>query len=340
VIVYEGELMNICPSKLKKVICILFVAVFAYAVSGCNSNSEDYVLTIDGEKISRGEFMVYLMEQKKSFEQQGGDDIWGADFDGVSAEEVAKQNAANSIQMVKTALKQIKPLGIDADDIDSAAIEEDAQTLYDEVSNYLGEDKLKEFKIDKKLVNKIITEGYLQTKVFDYVTSGYRVSESDFEAYAEDYYNKIKAKSSTYTVKEIYIPADVDNSLTNADKIEQAWEKLKSGADFDEVVKEYSQGDKTQSYKLDNSLLSDEALQKLYETKVGETTLVEEPYAYYIFKVEKVDTPPVTEEKDEIKSEYIKDKKQEIYQTQNDKWNAEITGEKNNELWNDISVNP
>jgi parvulin-like peptidyl-prolyl isomerase len=132
----------------------------------------------------------------------------------------------------------------------------------------------------------------------------------------------------------------VDNSLTNADKIEQAWEKLESGAAFDEVVKEYSQGDKTQSYKLDNSLLSDEALQKLYETKVGETTLVEEPYAYYIFKVEKVDTPPVTEEKDEIKSEYIKDKKQEIYQTQNDKWNAEITVEKNNELWNDISVNP
>ncbi len=332
--------MNICPSKLKKVICILFIAVFAYAVSGCNSNSEDYVLTIDGEKISRGEFMVYLMEQKKSFEQQGGDDIWGADFDGVSAEEVAKQNAANSIQMVKTALKQIKPLGIDADDIDSAAIEEDAQTLYDEVSNYLGEGKLKEFKIDKKLVNKIITEGYLQTKVFDYVTSGYRVSESDFEAYAEDYYNKIKAKNSTYTVKEIYIPADVDNSLTNADKIEQAWEKLESGADFDELVKEYSQGDKTQSYELDNSLLSDEALQKLYETKVGEMTLVEEPYAYYIFKVEKVDTPPVTEEKDEIKSEYIKDKKQEIYQTQNDKWNAEITVEKNNELWNDISVNP
>jgi parvulin-like peptidyl-prolyl isomerase len=242
--------------------------------------------------------------------------------------------------MVKTALKQIKPLGIDADDIDSATIEEDTQTLYDEVVNYLGEDKLKEFNIDKKLVNKIITEGYLQTKVFDYVTSGYRVSESDFEAYVEDYYNKIKAKNSTYTVKEIYIPADVDNSLTNADKIEQAWEKLESGADFDEVVKEYSQGDKTQSYKLDNSLLSDEALQKLYETKVGETTLVEEPYAYYIFKVEKVDTPPVTEEKDEIKSEYIKDKKQEIYQTQNDKWNAEITVEKNNELWNDISVNP
>ena len=104
---------------MKRFISAILVSIIALiSLSGCLGNGGDYVAEIGGTKISRGEFMVYLIEQKKNFEEQGGSDIWGADFDGVSAIEVAKQNALDSITMVKSAVKQTDSLGIKLDEKD------------------------------------------------------------------------------------------------------------------------------------------------------------------------------------------------------------------------------
>jgi hypothetical protein len=334
--------MNKIKLKIKSAVFILITIVFALVCVGCNKTEDDYVLIIDGEKISRGEFMVYLMEQKKSFEQTGGEDIWGADFDGVSAEEVAKQNAANSVQMVKTAVKQTKALGIDTTDIDQDAVNSDSEVLYNDMISRLGEDKLKELKIDENLIKKIIKEGYIQTKVFDYVTEGYQVNESDFDKYVNDYYSQNKLQYSTYTVKEISISNySGDSGASAVSRANEALSKLESGANFDAVAKEYSENSNLTDFELDKSTLTDEALQKLYETNKGDYFMVEDPVSYYhIYLVVEIEQTPLDEIKDEIRVSYIKDKKQEIYQTQNDKWNTEITVDKNLDVWDNISIVP
>ena len=123
----------------------------ALIFTGC-SFSNDYVIKIGNDKISRGEYLVYLMEQKKSFEQQGGTDIWEADFDGVSAEEVAKQNAVNTIVMVKTAVKQTKELGITLTEDDKKGIE--AQTT--ELLNDFKPEDLKNLDLNKEKIYHIM----------------------------------------------------------------------------------------------------------------------------------------------------------------------------------------
>ena len=58
------------------------------------------------------EFLLYLYEQENIFEDIGGIDIWDTNFDGIPARDVAKNNAVNSIIVLKTSVYQAKNLNI------------------------------------------------------------------------------------------------------------------------------------------------------------------------------------------------------------------------------------
>ena len=77
---------------MKKILCA--VMILGLLITGCasakNDSTEDYVVKINDEAVSKEEFNIYLFETQKSFEQFGGTDIWDTDFDGKSAEDVAK----------------------------------------------------------------------------------------------------------------------------------------------------------------------------------------------------------------------------------------------------------
>ena len=158
---------------MKRFISAILVSIIALiSLSGCLGNGGDYVAEIGGTKISRGEFMVYLIEQKKNFEEQGGSDIWGADFDGVSAIEVAKQNALDSITMVKSAVKQTDSLGIKLDEKDISDVDNQTKNLMSEFSS----EELNELSLDYDKIHSILEESALQGKVYNYVTSNYVVN--------------------------------------------------------------------------------------------------------------------------------------------------------------------
>lgn len=130
--------------------------------------------------------MVYLIEQKKNFEEQGGSDIWEADFDGVSAIEVAKQNALDSITMVKSAVKQTDSLGIKLDEKDISDIDNQTKSLMSEFSS----EELTELSLDYDKIHSILEESALQSKVYDYVTSNYVVNSDEMNKYIEEYKKK------------------------------------------------------------------------------------------------------------------------------------------------------
>ncbi|MBS7112932.1 MAG: SurA N-terminal domain-containing protein [Ruminococcus sp.] len=169
---------------MKRFISAILVSIIALiSLSGCLGNGGDYVAEIGGTKISRGEFMVYLIEQKKNFEEQGGSDIWGADFDGVSAIEVAKQNALDSITMVKSAVKQTDSLGIKLDEKDISDVDNQTKNLMSEFSS----EELNELSLDYDKIHSILEESALQGKVYNYVTSNYVVNSDEMSKYIEEY---------------------------------------------------------------------------------------------------------------------------------------------------------
>lgn len=300
--------------------------------AACSSGNDAYVMTIGNERVSCGEFMVYLMEQKKSFEQQGGEDIWEIDFDGVDAEEVAKQNAADTIVMVKTAVGQADKLGIEKSEDDAAHIKEEAKELYDEIVTELGSEEVKELDIDESLVKSIVTDGHIHQKVFDYVTEGFQVSEADFEEYLQKYYEDNKYRYLQVTVQEVFSPKGQENLAA----MEEAYSLLQQGADFAEIQKEYSKGGREGSFVLDLSMLDSETQAKIYSAQTGSCVFLTQADGYYIFKIEDTEKNSIDNIRDGVRVEYIKEKKQEIYQTQNSKWSVDVTVTKNDEVWNNV----
>lgn len=305
--------------------------MLAFLLTGCVSS--DYVVKIGSDKISRGEYLVYLMEQKKSFEEQGGSDIWEADFDGVSAEEVAKQNAVNTLVMVKTAVKQTKELGIELTEQDRKNV--DAQT--EELLKDFTPQDLENLDLDRDKIYKIMEEVALQQKVYAYVTDSYTVNEGEFKEYLNQYYEEHKTEFTSYKIREIFLQPDISGTA-NKDKINTAYKAIENGATFVSQLHTISPESSKDSFELDPSLYTENTLQQIYAHNKGDVFVVEDTDGYHLFEIDDVVNSTVESVEPEIRNQYIEDKKQQVYQTQNDSWQGDVAVEKNDEVWNNISI--
>lgn len=319
---------------MKRFISAILVTIIALiSLSGCLGKGGDYVAEIGNTKISRGEFMVYLIEQKKNFEEQGGSDIWEADFDGVSAIEVAKQNALDSITMVKSAVKQTDSLGIKLDEKDISDIDNQTKSLMSEFSS----EELTELSLDYDKIHSILEESALQSKVYDYVTSNYVVNSDEMNKYIEEYKKKNAGEFNTYTVQELFVQGDVEGSNQNYTKAQDAYNKIKNGADFSSVAKEISPDLNTNSKTLDINLYGEDVLQSIYKTAKGNLTFISATDGYYIFKVNDITPTDNTDKIKELENQYTESKKQQIYQAQITQWSGNTSVKKNEDVWNSIT---
>ena len=319
---------------MKRFIFAILVTIIALiSLSGCLGKGGDYVAEIGNTKISRGEFMVYLIEQKKNFEEQGGSDIWEADFDGVSAIEVAKQNALDSITMVKSAVKQTDSLGIKLDEKDISDIDNQTKSLMSEFSS----EELTELSLDYDKIHSILEESALQSKVYDYVTSNYVVNSDEMNKYIEEYKKKNAGEFNTYTVQELFVQGDVEGSNQNYTKAQDAYNKIKNGADFSSVAKEISPDLNTNSKTLDINLYGEDVLQSIYKTAKGNVTFISATDGYYIFKVNDITPTDNTDKIKELENQYTESKNQQIYQAQITQWSGNTSVKKNEDVWNSIT---
>lgn len=319
---------------MKRFISAILVSIIALiSLSGCLGKGGDYVAEIGNTKISRGEFMVYLIEQKKNFEEQGGSDIWEADFDGVSAIEVAKQNALDSITMVKSAVKQTDSLGIKLDEKDISDIDNQTKSLMSEFSS----EELTELSLDYDKIHSILEESALQSKVYDYVTSNYVVNSDEMNKYIEEYKKKNAGEFNTYTVQELFVQGDVEGSNQNYTKAQDAYNKIKNGADFSSVAKEISPDLDANSKTLDINLYGEDVLQAIYKTTKGNVTFISATDGYYIFKVNDITPTDNADKIKELENRYTESKKQQIYQAQITQWSGNTSVKKNEDVWNSIT---
>ena len=319
---------------MKRFISAILVSIIALiSLSGCLGKGGDYVAEIGGTKISRGEFMVYLIEQKKNFEEQGGSDIWGADFDGVSAIEVAKQNALDSITMVKSAVKQTDSLGIKLDEKDISDVDNQTKNLMSEFSS----EELNELSLDYDKIHSILEESALQGKVYNYVTSNYVVNSDEMNKYIEEYKKKNAGEFNTYTVQELFVQGDAEGSTQNYTKAQEAYNKIKNGADFSTVAKEVSPDLDPSSKTLDINLYSEDVLQAIYKTTKDNVTFISATDGYYIFKVNDIVPTDNADKIAELENQYTENKKQQIYQAQIKQWSGNTSVKKNEDVWNSIT---
>ncbi len=162
---------------------ILGAVLTAMIFSGCSQNesvkNSETVFTVNDEAVSTEEFNIYLYETQKSFEQLGGSDIWETDFDGRTAESVAKDNTFNTVVMVKIAAQRAVKTGLDIDDDTKEKLKEEADTLYNGYSDSIKS----EIGADERLYYDVLYENKLYSMVYDDTVKDYTVSDYEFEDY-------------------------------------------------------------------------------------------------------------------------------------------------------------
>lgn len=321
---------------MKKILLSIMFLVFFQLFSGClNINKNDYVATVDGEKISIPEFKVYFYLAQKEFEATGDTDIWTTPFEGgMTAEELAKERALVSIAQIKISAKQAKKMNIFLTD-------EEKQKAYDDAKNFidgLNEQQLKDIAIDEKLMINIMEQRELYSKVYDEITKSYEISEKDFEMNYNEYIKSQKDLSeadisNTLDIQYIRISMDTQDALQKANKVLQ---KAISGEDFTSLVKQYSD-DKQNDGKetISKGKYIKEFEDTAYSLKEGQISdLIEiNGSGYYIIKLIEIKEPDI---KTKYRQRYIKQKKDDIFNQKYSTWSDSNKIEKNADVWGTI----
>ncbi len=340
------------------VFCIM-AAVVLTAFCGCSGIGGSWIISVNGNKIDKNEYMVYLYEQVKVFEETGGSDIWDIDFDGVSAPEVAKQNAANSLLRAKLAVEEAPNNNVSTS-VDETQVETDAKELYDSIqADTLGRIDLSGVTLD--ICKNIIRDGLIQSRVYDAVTGSYEINRQEFNNYLQDNYNKNISMFKNVTVKAIYVNSDpnaappegeepaIDEfsntikkeiSLKGKERIDEAYAMLKKGEQFAAVQYDYSEDPDRREFVLNDEMYDESVRAMIYALNKGEyTDIIEYNGGYYIFFAKEVFQTDMDSVSAEMEEEYIREKKEEIYQAQNDSWVNAAEIKRNTAVWDGVTIN-
>lgn len=309
---------------LKTAICIMSMLIM---ITGCSSNNNEYVLKINDKPVSKGEFMVYLNEAKTNFESVGGTDIWETDFEGMTAEDVAKNRAVDALELVKISADKAEEFQVSLSDEEKEQAKEQAKTKFDNLGEYV-----KEVGITLSDVESVMNEQMLYSKVYNKITDDFEASEADFNAYFETVKSDFMDYYKQYTIKSIFV--------TDYSKAEEIVSKYNSGTDFDILFDEYEEqeGVKNELQTTYKGIL-ESFFGVNFDVEVGNiTSILENDGGYYIIKVENIVNDSEENIKEMAKYVYTNDMKQEIFTNEYQKWSENTNIEKNEEVFNSIKI--
>lgn len=317
---------------------IVFLILFLITVSGClNRNQNDYIATVEGEKISLEEFKVYLYIAQQEFEKLGDEDIWDTSFEaGLTAEEAAKERALDSLVHVKISTKQAKRLNISLTEEQKEQAKLDASSFL----NSLTDSQLQNISITEDNMLKIMEEKAIYKEVYEEVTKNFEISEKDFQNSYKAYISKKDNLNALKLDIEYIFISPVSTDKAQQDILNQAKEvlqKAKEGKDFKQLVDEYSKSNEIIIDSGKETIEKGRYIEKLediaFNLKQGEVSdLIIVDSDYYIIKLNDRIESSI---KEEYRNKYIKQKKDEIFEQEYSNWKTKEP-EKNMELWNSI----
>lgn len=320
--------MNFKSLRLTKLIpafALIFVALF----SGCSISEsilEDYVVKVNGETVSKGEFMVYLNETKNNFETIGGNDIWETDFDGQTADEVAKESALNSLQ---TIMITVQNSGISLTDEEREAAANDAATAYSALT-----DTEKEV-VKPADAEKVIADKLIYSKAYNEITKDYVLSEPDFEKYFDSQKDSLTDMYTQYTIKTIFVQTKAE-----ADEISR---RARAGEEFDSLLNEYEHDAEILKSGGSESTLSKWQIENIFgvtfNLSEGEISgALSADGGYYVVQALKVTAPSDETLIEFARESYTNLMKQQLFRDEYSKWAADAVVERNSEVWDSITV--
>ncbi len=207
--------------KLKSILAML-LCFLLFTITACSEqiDNENIIATVDGKAISKSEYMLYLYEATRDFNEIGGNDIWETDFDGQSAENVVKERAFITMVHVKVTVDKASKYKVSLSDKDKSEAKQEGDT---ELASMTEEQK-NIISISQQDIYRIMEDTSLYRKVVEAVTKDYQLSEADFNAYFEKNKEAQRTAYTQYTISTILIP---DQQIA-----QQISQRLKQGEEF------------------------------------------------------------------------------------------------------------
>jgi foldase protein PrsA len=296
-------------------ILALLVGYFVYA------NATSYVAIINGEKITKAEYLFYLYSEKRVMEdnksQEEIDALWNSKIDGVDAAEVVKQNALENAKKYKIQLFKAQEQGLFLNDNDYSSIENSIDTLLGQISGFEGTRKQAEksfkewFGISVNQYKDIIEKWNLGFKfALKEQQENIKVTEEELkEHYKENSQNFIKATADILLfykrdVQSGYVMFS-DEEIEEAEKkAEGAIEKIKDGERFISVAAEFADDTKVQleenvEIKM-GAYIEQEIIDWAVRSNVGDVGLIDTELGFNIVEVKNLTS--FEDERDKVRN--------------------------------------
>ncbi len=306
------------------IILALFIFIFGIYIFKYFSIDKDYVLKVNNEYIYKDEFLLYLDEQERIFEEIGGVDIWHTDFDGISARDVAKNNTINSIIFLKAVVDKAESLGIE--------LNKEEEDIYKEKALSLKENMKIEsnLEIPLDICEKFEREKMIEAKVYEYITGTFVIDEKDFEKYFNSYMEK-----NDYKLNKINLDYIIIKNNPNFDAKEKAKiiaKDINIETDFDNF-KGQSFIEVYKNVDLEKGLFEKNIEDKIYQLSENSiSSIIQGRDGFYIFKINKILKQDMKDIEKLVREDYINTKKSEIYSVQTKNWLNNMKVEKNSEI--------
>ena len=308
---------------MKKIIALTLSSLLCISAVGCSSkkNNNDIVAKVNENNITIEDFKVTLALNKIDLESKYGSTVWETEVEnGVKFKDTFKNRVLKGMIDVEAVCEEAKKDGL-------TPSEEEIDKAFDELNkNLYANENYKKILEDLKISDTCIKSQVEKTLTIQKYTENFdknlKISDEEMKKYYEEHkadYYKDEVKASHILISTV---DDNGKELSEAKKkeakkkAEEVLKKAKSGEEFSELAKEYSDDPGSAANGGDLGYFTKGQMVQPFEEaafslKSGEISgLVESEYGYHIIKVyDKIDKQLTFDEvKDEIKKTLTEDK--------------------------------
>ena len=214
--------------RIKALLGLLLATSLCLTACGGGAEFQDEaVMKVNGQEIMKSEYMVYLYTTTKSFVSAAGEDVWGMDFDGQTADELVEERTISTIQSVIAAKEYAAANGIALTEEQKA----EAKAAVEQFMAGVSEEDLGKMGMDAEKLQPLMEDSYLYTLVHQEIAAECDVDAADMDTYYQA--NKAQLKKDYTSLKLQTILLD------DGEKAAKAAERAKNGEDFISLFEEY-----------------------------------------------------------------------------------------------------
>lgn len=290
--------------------------------------NKDEVFRIDSISCTQPEIMVYLTNIQNQYERIYGMEIWDVNLDGITLEENVKDIALAQIAQIKTMNLMAEQYDVTLSEEEESQVENAAQAYYAS----LNETEIEKMGVSKDTIEELYKEYALAGKVYRYIIKDINPEISDDEARTITVQHiLLKTYAMDGTGKKIeYTQKAKEDTF---DIAYEAWEKAMAGEDFDELIRRYSEDDKS-TYSFGKGEMDPAFEDAAFNLGTGEISdIVTTESGYQIIKCI---SPFNKEETDSNKVKIIEQRKAEVFGQEYNAFVESLTKKLNEELWESI----